>query len=113
MSIRVLMVALLLALAGCSGASEPAAEEPTVDEKFADDVRAIAGDKTDAEIVDEAKGVCFEVEMHVKTRKDLELFITVFSARGVVAPEDTFLFLARTFKTYCPEVERFRPDLNA
>lgn len=108
---RVVVMALLLVLVGCSGATSPADDQPSVDETFADEVRAMVGEMSDEEAIDEAKGACFELVRMVERPRDLSLFIRLFAA--VVAPEHVIPFLVVSMQTYCPEMERFRSPTPA
>lgn len=110
MAIRVAVAVALLALCGCAAAPED--EPPTKDEQFLADIDDIRDGTSDEDLLTAAQDACFELELHVKTRRDFRLFYQVFAARQIVPPEHTPLLLAAAMKTYCPSMEKFRPDLD-
>ena len=117
MTTRVLIAVLLLALVGCREASgdrsAPVDEQAAVDAAFADKVQSMTEGMSDEAAVDAAKGACFELVRMVERPRDLNLFIRLFAAREVVASEHVIPFLVVSMKTYCPEMEQFRPGRSA
>lgn len=113
---RLAVAAALLAVLGCSAAPEPATNDdgaPSKDEEFLADIAGIGAGVPDQDLLTAAQDACFEMELHVKTRRDFRLFYKVFAAREVVPPDEVPLLLAAAMKTYCPSMEKFRPANDA
>ncbi len=108
---RLAIAACVLVLSGCTGsAPEPAADPPSPEDQFLSDVAELRDATDDDTLLEAAQGACFEMELHVKTRRDLRLFYRVFAARAVVPAPDAPLLLAAAMKNYCPSMERLRPS---
>ena len=110
---RAIVVALLLALVGCNGATGPAADHPTTDEQFLATVEGMTT-LTDEEALTMAKDMCFEMDLHVKNQKDFRLFLRTWVVRvqEKVESAQVMPFIVAAMKAYCPEVERFRPKVD-
>jgi hypothetical protein len=112
-----LLVTLLLSstAAGCTGTatvhgdtSDTATGRAAAEEAFLARVDGIGG-LTDKQLVTAAQDACYEMQLHVKTRRDLRLFVKVFTAKKIVPTEQAMLFLAAAIKTFCPDMVRFKP----
>lgn len=109
---RIGIAAALLLTTGCTGnppTADPDTEVASTHEVFLSQVRDIGGDLTDQQLITAAQDACYEMELHVKTRRDLRLFVKVFTAREVVPAGASMFFLGNAMKAYCPDLSRFRP----